>query len=265
MQNEINIIGNGYMGSQISALYILQGYKVNIFYNKNKNLNNLLSNLKLLKKKYSVKENFENFQFFDDLNLIKKHPTIESINEDLETKKKVFDIVFKMFDQNIFSNTSSINIKKINSKINILHFLNPIFLGIAEVFRTDKINDDGENIIKTLQKINFSIINMQSQNDVILNKIIFSEISEFFYLIEKKKIDKIELLTSLQKIKNFNLLNLIDVIGLDTCLLILKNLNKTNSKFYVPRILEEAVEKFILGKKNKKSVNLIFLSENYPG
>ena len=80
----------------------------------------------------------------------------------------------------------------------------------------------------------------------------------------KKKIDKFELLTSLQKIKNFNILNLIDVIGIDTCLSILKNLNRTNSKFYVPSILEKAMEKSVFGKKNKKSINLIFLSEHYP-
>ena len=264
MQKEINIIGNGYMGSQISALYILQGYTVNIFYNKNKNEKNLENNLRLLQKKYFIKSKNNNFKFFDDLSKIERHPTIECVNEDLGSKKKVFDTIFKNFDQNIFSNTSSINIKKIDNKINILHFLNPIFLGIVEIFRTDKVDEIGENIIETLQKINFSIINMHSHDDVILNKIIFSEISEFFYLIEKKKINKIELLTSLQKIKNFNLLNLIDVIGLDTCLSILNNLNKTNSKFYVPRILEEAVKKSIFGKKNKKSINSIFLSKNYP-
>ena len=264
MQKEINIIGNGYMGSQISALYILKGYNVNIFYNKNKNLKNLESNLKLLQKKYLIKSINKNFKFFDDLNKIKKYPTIECINEDLNSKKKIFDIIFKIFDQNIFSITKSINIKKINNKINILHFLNPIFLGIIEVFRTDKIDEVGENIIKTLQEINFTTINMKSHDDVILNKIIFSEISEFFYLIEKKKIDKFELLTSLQKIKNFNILNLIDVIGIDTCLSILKNLNRTNSKFYVPSILEKAMEKSVFGKKNKKSINLIFLSEHYP-
>jgi 3-hydroxyacyl-CoA dehydrogenase len=54
------------------------------------------------------------------------------------------------------------------------------------------------------------------------------------------------------------------VIGLDTCLSILKNLNQVNQKYYVPQILEKAVEEFILGKKNKKSINLIFLSKNYP-
>ena len=105
---------------------------------------------------------------------------------------------------------------------------------------------------------------MKSQHDVILNKIIFAEISEFFFLIEKQKINKFELLASLQKIKNFNLLNLVDVIGLDTCLSILKNLNEIDQKYYVPEILEKAVEDLILGKKNKKSINLIFLSQNYP-
>ena len=70
MQKEINIIENGYMGSQISALYILKGYNVNIFYNKNKNLKNLESNLKLLQK-YLIKSINKNFKFFDDLNKIK--------------------------------------------------------------------------------------------------------------------------------------------------------------------------------------------------
>ena len=89
MQKEINIIGNGYMGSQISALYILKGYNVNIFYNKNKNLKNLESNLKLLQKKYLIKSINKNFKFFDDLNKIKKYPTIECINEDLNSKKNL--------------------------------------------------------------------------------------------------------------------------------------------------------------------------------
>ena len=127
------------------------------------------------------------------------------------------------------------------------------------------MNHSGENIIEVLKKLNFSVINMKSQDDVILNKIIFAEISEFFYLIEKKKINKFELLASLQKIKNLNLLNLVDVIGLDTCLSVIKNLNEIDQKYYVPEILEKAVDELIFGKKNKKSINLIFSSESFPG
>ena len=59
------------MGSQISALYLLLGYKVNIFYNKNKNLNGLVNNIKLLKKKYYFDKKEDNYDFFDDLSKIK--------------------------------------------------------------------------------------------------------------------------------------------------------------------------------------------------
>ena len=44
----VNIIGNGYMGSQISSLLSLIGYKVNIFYNKNKNETNISSNIEII-------------------------------------------------------------------------------------------------------------------------------------------------------------------------------------------------------------------------
>ena len=87
MNKEINIIGNGYMGSQISALYLSQGYKVNIFFHKNQNEKLLNHNIKLLKKKFPNND-LKNFEFFDNLNNIKNFPTIECVSENLELKKK---------------------------------------------------------------------------------------------------------------------------------------------------------------------------------
>ena len=174
MNKEINIIGNGYMGSQISALYLSQGYKVNIFFHKNQNEKLLNHNIKLLKKKFPNND-LKNFEFFDNLNNIKNFPTIECVSENLELKKKIFNKIFGYFDENIFSNTSSIDITKINKDINILHFLNPIFLGIVEIFKTKKINSNGEDMIKTLKHLNFSIVNMMSQNNIILNKLYFQK------------------------------------------------------------------------------------------
>ena len=51
-----------------------------------------------------------------------------------------------------------------------------------------------------------------------------------------------------------NPINLIDLIGVDTCLKILKNLNEKNNQFYIPEILQTALDKNILGKKNKTSI-----------
>ena len=39
-----------------------------------------------------------------------------------------------------------------------------------------------------------------------------------------------------------------------TCLKILKNLNEKNNQFYIPEILQTALDKNILGKKNKTSI-----------
>ena len=51
---------------------------------------------------------------------------------------------------------------------------------------------------------------------------------------------------------------------MDTSVAILENLNKSNDRFYIPLILKDALSQNILGKKNKKSINHIFNSENYP-
>ena len=252
------------MGSQVSSLFHLMGYKVNIFYNKEKNENLLLKNIGLLKKKIVFTQKTQDFEFFNDLNYIKEFPTIECANEDLATKKEIFQKIFNKYETNIFSNTSSINVHEINTKINILHFFNPIFLGILEVYTTKNINDDGKKILESLKIQNFQVLNIPSPNKVILNKIIFSEISEFFYLIEKENVNKIELFESFNKIKNYNLLSIIDIVGVDTSVAILENLNKSNDRFYIPLILKDALSQNILGKKNKKSINHIFNSENYP-
>ena len=142
--------------------------------------------------------------------------------------------------------------------------MNPIFLGIVEVFKKKNVDQSGNELIKSLSLKNFIIINNTTPEDIVLNKIIFSEISEFFHLIEVQKIDKIELLNSINKIKRYNFLQTLDLIGLDTCLKIMENLYQINQNFYIPKVFKIALKNNILGKKNKKSINTIFLSNNYP-
>ena len=42
------------------------------------------------------------------------------------------------------------------------------------------------------------------------------------------------------------------MIGLDTCLNILKNLNKSDKSFYVSKLISDSVKNNVLGYKNKK-------------
>ena len=46
------------------------------------------------------------------------------------------------------------------------------------------------------------------------------------------------------------------MIGLDTCLSILENLNKKDKDFYVPKLLKDSVKNNILGFKNKKLLKI---------
>tara|TARA_Y100000389_G_scaffold196053_1_gene228338 strand:- start:362 stop:1162 length:801 start_codon:yes stop_codon:yes gene_type:complete len=264
MSKTINIIGNGYMGSQISSLFSLIGYKVNIFYNKNKNETNFSSNIKIIGKKLNLKTNKLNFEYHNNLDKIQNFPTIECVSENFEIKKKIFLKIFDKFENNIFSNTSSININKINSKISILHFMNPVFLNIVEIYKSRYLDSNGEELINSLKREEFTTINNKSSEDIVLNKVIFSEISQFFNLIEVQKINKTELLNSINKIKGNNFLHTLDIIGIDTCLEIIKNLNELDDRFYIPKIFEIGLKKNVLGKKNRKSINEIFLSNNYP-
>ena len=53
-------------------------------------------------------------------------------------------------------------------------------------------------------------------------------------------------------IKKINPIKLVNIIGIDTTLYILKNLNEYNKSYYVPEMLQKSVSQNVLGNKNKK-------------
>ena len=57
-------------------------------------------------------------------------------------------------------------------------------------------------------------------------------------------------------IKNSDPIKVVNMIGLDTCLSILENLNKKDKDFYVPKLLKDSVKNNILGLKNKKLLKI---------
>ena len=55
---------------------------------------------------------------------------------------------------------------------------------------------------------------------------------------------------------NSDPIKLVNMIGLDTTLSILKNLNKVDKSYYIPSIIEQSVKNNIYGFKNKKLLKL---------
>ena len=248
----INVIGSGYMGKQITSLLTILGFDVLIWQKKDGNLPNLINTeIRKLEKILKIKSK-GSFKIVNELQQLENFITIETVIEDLEIKRKVFDAL--NFKENLFSNTSSIQLSNIKKNINGFHFMNPISMKIIEVCKVAEYNETNLNIlINELKKASYELIEVADTPGYIVNKILFKEISFFFHLIEVEKynsnnINKIYI----DRLKHPDPIKIVNLIGVDTCLQILINLNKFDSQYYVPKILNDAVKKNILGYKNKK-------------
>ena len=261
---KINIIGCGLMGSQIAGLFSIMGYEVNIW-NRNKiNQNNLLRQKKIILKLLKISDNNGPIKIINNFDDLKDNITIECLAEDLELKKKFIEKLDKKITKEIFSNSSSIKTSEINKRLNLLHFFNPISLKIIEFNTISELSDGAEMIFADLRKLNFDLVKVGNFTGFAFNKILFAEISNFFLLIEQENIKKEEILKVFKKINfNFDVLNTLDIIGVDTSLKILENM-KNEYNFYVPEILYQCKSNKILGKKNKTSIKSIFESPSYP-
>ena len=136
--------------------------------------------------------------------------------------------------------------------------MNPITVKIIELCKKTNFSHDLLNTItESLSKVSYKIINVEDSPGYLMNKVIFRDLSYFFYLYEKENtpIDDLKKIYS-DDIKKNDPLKIVNMIGVDTCLDILINLNKFDKSFYVPKSLQESVKKNVLGYKNKKIFKL---------
>lgn len=254
---KINVIGSGSMGKQITSLLVLMGFDVFLWHNStNKNLDKLI-NKEIDKLKINL-SNYKNgnLTIINDLSSLDNNFTIETIKEDINIKKKILNSL--NYDDNIFSNTSSINLEKIGSNINGLHFMNPISLKYIELCeRSNFTKEKLDFLINKLKEFSYKIIKVSNTPGFLINKLIFKDISYFFYLIEQENFKKDDILDVYKNmiIKN-DPIKILNMIGLDTCLSIFENLNEYDKSFYIPLCLKKAVKENILGYKNKKLLKL---------
>ena len=88
---QINIIGLGKMGTQITSLLIVMGYSVNIFtrnYDLKKEKKLKISN-RIFEKFFKIKQTGK-FQIFENIADLPPNHTIETLIEDIDIKKKNF-------------------------------------------------------------------------------------------------------------------------------------------------------------------------------
>ena len=240
------------MGKQISALLRLIGFDVLIWNYNDKDLSPQIDHEtrkleKILKIKATGTSSYES-----NLNKFENNFTIETVKEDLNIKKKIISSL--NYKENIFSNTSSLKLSTIADHVNGFHLMNPVTTKFIEICKRNSFSEEILSlIIEKLDQFSYQIINVQDTPGFLINKIIFKDISYFFYLIEIEKFNIEEIKKYYQNDSNkINPIKLVNIIGTDTCLYILKNLNKHDKGFYIPKILQLAVKDGILGNKNKK-------------
>ena len=248
---KINVLGSGYMGKQICSLFVALGFDVILWRNSSEKLDDLLNyEIKKIEKLYSL-SNQGKFSIENNLENLESNFTIESITEDIDIKKSVISKL--KYDKNIFSNTSSLTVDLLGKNINILHFMNPITVPIIELYETKTcVKTDLDKVIKSLEAISYNIIRVQNIPGFLVNRILFKNISYFFYLLEKENIKINDLKIIFKNLFNIDPVKIVNMIGLDTCLNILINLNKSDNNFYVPNSFKKSVNNKILGYKNKK-------------
>ena len=250
---KIAIIGAGIMGIQIAELFLRNGFDVLVFVrDKTKNSVSGMQNGNI-----KITQNLKDLK---DCDLI-----IESIKEDLQEKQEIFKKMGNLnFDGIIASNTSSLLIKDISANCknrqNILgmHFFNPVAkINLIEIAATDYVAKEN---IKKLADISIKIgkkpVIVKDTPGFLLNRILFAMLNEAANLIHnevstKEDIDKVMVTGALHPAGP---LKIIDLIGIDVTVEILKNLKKqlNDDKYEPSPILLKMLQENKLGRKTKE-------------
>ena len=253
---KINVLGSGYMGKQICSLFVTLGHSVNLWQNTSEKIDQILeTEINKLNKHFKISNN-GNFLIINDISKLEENLTIETVTENLRIKKEVISKL--SFKDNIFSNTSSIKLSEIGENINGFHFMNPITVPLIELCKRKQYSDILLNeLIMSLKNYSYEVINVTDKPGFLVNRILFKEISYFFYLfeIENKSISELKKIYKVL-LKSSDPIKIVNMIGIDTSLCILENLNKDDNNIYVPNILKDSVKKGILGYKNKKLLRI---------
>ncbi|MGJ0314202.1 3-hydroxyacyl-CoA dehydrogenase NAD-binding domain-containing protein [Aliarcobacter cryaerophilus] len=253
---EINILGYGVMGRQISSLLILMGYKVNIFLKETLPEEVVLKNIKKIARFLSLELKEINFTLLTDITNLPNAITIECISENIEDKKLIYNSFNNINNKPYLTNTSSFSPSEIGENVSGIHFFNPITIKLVEIYMTSEhsLNNELLQLIESFKEIEFDVVGVNDNRAYIANFILFEEISTAIKLIEKYQYDMKSILQVYKHLYNGrNVFDIIDVVGIDITYNILNNLKEIDDSIYVPELLKEALNNGYLGKKNKKT------------
>lgn len=241
--NTIGIIGTGVMGIQLSVILLQAGFNVmlksrtdNALQNADREITNILRRIEASDR---VKHHRSRLCFttkFSDL--VTSDIIIECIVEDILVKTQCFKQLSRICPDNIIlaTNTSSLSINEISENILIperfigIHFFNPAHkMQLVEIitspFTSKHTLETALSLVKKLDKISLVL---KSSPGFIVNRLLFTFLNEALHLLEQGNIseEQIDLAVKLGLNHPMGPFELMDFIGLDTCLSIMNNLHQ---------------------------------------
>jgi 3-hydroxybutyryl-CoA dehydrogenase len=196
--------------------------------------------------------------------LIASNIIIESVVENLDIKRdiiKKLDLICRK-DVILASNTSSLSISQIAGGLNHpervlgLHFFNPIpKMKLVEIIKAKQTSDEAlEKSRQFVKRLNKDMVLAEDTSGFIVNRLLFIMINEACHILDRgvAKIEDVDKAMKLGANYPMGPFELADLIGLDLCLEIIENLNKSSrgNEFEPSEILKDLVEKGHYGRKS---------------
>ena len=271
----IGVIGAGQMGTGITEVSILAGYKTLIFDSNPKAVLNTVEkisenlNKQNTKNKITIEQKEKalakiatpsSLNDFKNCDLV-----IDAVIENFTTKIDIFEQIQDIVSDEaiIASNTSSISITKMAGQLKNpanfigIHFMNPVpVMSLVEIIKGLQTSEKAYNLAKKYaESLNKTTILAIDSAGFIINRILCPMLNEAIFLLQegvsKEDIDKGMKLGTNQPMGP---LELADFVGLDTLLFIMQTLhNELGEDKYRPcPLLIKYVEAGWLGRKAKR-------------
>ena len=260
----LNILGFGVMGRQITSLCVLMGMNVCLWNRSHSREQHELYQKQLKRDRRLFKEHCigdGKFTFVSDLSQLEERLTIEVLVEDIQVKRDVVSGLGFDFERiPLVTNSSSYSPLEIHSGAIGIHFFNPICtLKFVELSADEaQITSEVKTFLNSLEGFDFEIVKTAKNRGYVGNYMLFNEISNALKLIEKhgyssKTIDAVQAHMG----RAVSLFDIIDRVGVDVTKKILENLGETDDSVEASPFLGMAIAKGIYGKKNNTSIREI--------
>jgi 3-hydroxybutyryl-CoA dehydrogenase len=238
---KVLIIGSGVIGKSLKRL--LENKEINVILVKGSN-------------------------FVEDLENVKDEPSliIESVTEDLNIKIKILTHVANKFPNSIIgTTTSSLSINSLQKNLLNpyrfagIHFMNPPSkITLVELIPGGGTSSRVLEIIETWVSniLNRNVLRVTDRPGFILNSILFSFLNKAAYIQSETGLNPSLIDDMFKEVCGHQIgpLTTLDLIGLDTSLVILQNLFSEEPNLNLPPApkIIEMVENGLLGRKSKK-------------